>query len=197
MGRSGEKITIFLSKNMSEKFKEVVDKKISSQQINAIFAAKMAEDGFFKFTGFCNKKQIGIKSKAMKAIAYENLQRTLEEGVNTVRAKNTGQKLVIGRAGLTTYARTGNRISNALAISVDRTKEFAAKAEKLRIKRVEKEKNKALIKLRREYFYEREFHPLLSDKEWDALLIFNYGETIEPEIQSDAEFEAKLREAGL
>lgn len=199
ISKSGAEACIFLKYKMSEKMKESMEKNIEQTTRCHILVEKMHdEDMHYKFMGFSGGSHLGVMKKNERIMAYEALQREVNVDYGPVRSRSNRQKLVTGRAGLTSYERTGNKITNALSSRVDNSKTLVEVKCKAKAVKINKERIKALTKLRRKYFYDRELQPSLTDKQWDSYLLETYGgnaPTLPP--VTDNEFEDKLREAGL
>lgn len=195
--KSGIEACVFLKLKMSDKMKASLDRAIEFAKRTHILVEKMPEEQFYKFMGFSGGGHIGQQKRMEKRIAYEALEREASVDRNPARSKSNKQGLVLGRAGLPTWERTGNIVTNALRNRIDNSKELAEERVKLAEQKRKKENKKQLDKLRKKYFYDRELQPNLTDAEWDTYLLDTYLNQAEPPIKSDSEFEAKLRESGL
>lgn len=195
--KSGIEACVFLKFKMSDKMKESIDRSIENAERRHILVEKMPEEQHYRFLGFSGGSHLGQQKKMERRIAYEALEREINVGYNPARSRSNSQSLVVGRAGLPTFERTGDKISRALSNRIDNSKEYEEKRQKLEAKKIEKEKKKLLVKLRRKYFYDRELQPNITDAEWDDYLLKTYGEDSSAPPKTDAEFESSLKEMGL
>lgn len=196
--KSGEEVTLYLKNKMSDKFKSWMDEKIQKATPEYILAKKMPDKGMYHLIKFAGASYLGARKKAERAMAYQAMETEINKDYNPIRSgKSTGR--AHAGDGRKTITSTGNKISRAIGYAIDNSAERKAKEAAKEVSKAKRAADSFLAKLRKKYFYDRELQPLLSDAEWDKYLLDTYsdGELPETPIQSDSEFETRLREAGL
>lgn len=194
--KTGKEVTLYLKNKMSDKFKAWMDGKIENPIPEHVLAKKMPDDGAYQLIKFAGASYLGTRKKAERAMAYQAMETEINKDYNPVRSgKNPGR--AVAGDGRKTITSTGNKISRAIGYAIDNSAEHKAKEQAKEASKAKRAAAAFLAKLRKKYFYEREFYPLFSDTDWDRYLLQTYGGAEQPESKTDDEFINKLKEMGL